>query len=149
MYYKFYGMTKEGPIIIIEDDIDDQEIISDIFKKIGVSNEIVFFGEGTAALAYLNNSANKPFLILSDVNMPKMGGFELRKQIHTNEQLSRKCIPFLFFTTGAHKKAVFDAYSMSVQGYFQKPNSVKELEKTIRVIIEYWQECIAPSEYLS
>jgi len=141
-------MTKEGPIIIIEDDTDDREIIHEIFKKIGVSNDIVFFAEGNTALAYLNNSDNKPFLILSDVNMPKMDGFELRRQIHTNEQLSRKCIPFLFFTTGAHKKAVFDAYSMSVQGYFQKPNSIKELEKTVRIIIEYWQRCIAPNEYL-
>jgi len=142
-------MTKDGPIIVIEDDIDDQDIIFDIFKKIGVSNEIVFFADGSLALEYLNNSENKPFLILSDVNMPKMGGFELRKQIHTNEQLSRKCIPFLFFTTGVHKKAVFDAYNMSVQGYFQKPDSTGELEEIIRVILAYWQRCIAPSEYLA
>ncbi len=141
-------MTKDGPIIVIEDDTDDQEIISDIFNKLGLSNEIVFFGDGNLALEYLNNFDNKPFLILSDVNMPKMGGFELRKQIHTNELLSRRCIPFLFFTTGAHKKAVFDAYSMSVQGYFQKPNSMEELENMIRVIVDYWQKCIAPSEYL-
>jgi CheY-like chemotaxis protein len=141
-------MTKDGPIIVIEDDTDDQEIISDIFNKLGLSNEIVFFGDGNLALEYLNNFDNKPFLILSDVNMPKMGGFELRKQIHTNELLSRRCIPFLFFTTGAHKKAVFDAYSMSVQGYFQKPNSMEELENMIRIIVDYWQKCIAPSEYL-
>lgn len=141
-------MTKEGPIIVIEDDSDDQEILNEIFTKIGLVNKIIFFAEGRLALEYLNNSENKPFLILSDVNMPKMDGFELRKQIHTNELLSRKCIPFLFFTTGVHKKAVFDAYNMSVQGYFQKPNSVAELEKTIRVIIAYWQRCIAPSEYL-
>jgi len=141
-------MTKDGPIIIIEDDLDDQEILIDIFKKLEIGNEIVFFAEGSLALEYLNNSENKPFLILSDVNMPKMGGFELRRQIHTNEQLSRKCIPFLFFTTGVHKKAVFDAYSMSVQGYFQKPNSTGELENMIRAIIVYWKLCIAPSEYL-
>ena len=141
-------MTKDGPIIVIEDDMDDQEIISDIFKRLEISNEIVFFADGNLALAYLNDSNNKPFLILSDVNMPKMGGFELRKQIHTNELLSRKCIPFLFFTTGVHKKAVFDAYSMSVQGYFQKPNSVQELEDMVRTIVAYWQKCIAPSEYL-
>jgi DNA-binding NarL/FixJ family response regulator len=79
--------------------------------------------------------------------MPRINGFELRNKVFTNDQLQNKCIPYLFFTTGANKKAVIDAYAMSVQGFFLKPNSVNELERTIRKIIEYWQECIAPSQY--
>ena len=43
--------------------------------------------------------------------------------------------------------AVIDAYALSVQGFFLKPNSVDDLERTIRKIVEYWQECIAPNEY--
>jgi CheY-like chemotaxis protein len=76
-----------------------------------------------------------------------MDGFELRNMIFTNEQLKTKCIPYLFFTTGANKKAVTDAYSMSVQGFFVKPQSVEGLKNTIRKIVEYWIECIAPSQY--
>jgi len=140
-------MNKTGPIIVIEDDIDDQEILVEIFTKLGYINKIVYFSDGNEALDYLNQTHILPFLILSDINMPRINGFELRNKIFTNEQLQTKCIPYLFFTTGANKEAVTDAYAMSVQGFFLKPNSMKGLEDTIRKIIEYWKECIAPSQY--
>ena len=140
-------MNKSGPIIIIEDDVDDLEIFSDIFKKLGYVNEVVFFQDGNEALDYLNKTDCNPFLILSDINMPKINGFELRNKIFTNDQLQTKCIPYLFFTTGANKKSVIDAYALSVQGFFLKPTSIQGLEATIRKIVEYWQECIAPSQY--
>ena len=140
-------MNKSGPIIIIEDDFDDQEILMEIFSKFGYVNKIVFFQDGNEALEFLNNTDIKPFLILSDVNMPKINGFELRNKVFTNDQLQSKCIPYLFFTTGANKKSVVDAYALSVQGFFIKPTTIAGLENTIRKIVEYWQECIAPSQY--
>jgi CheY-like chemotaxis protein len=140
-------MNKTGPIIVIEDDIDDQEILEEIFQKLGYSNEIIFFTDGNKALELLNKNDVHPFLILSDINMPKLNGFELRNKIFTNAQLQTKCIPYLFFTTGANKKSVIDAYALSVQGFFLKPNSIQALENTMKKIVEYWQECIAPSQY--
>jgi CheY-like chemotaxis protein len=140
-------MNKNGPIIVIEDDVDDQEILIEIFDKLGYKNKIVYFFDGNEALAYLNQTDVQPFLILSDINMPKINGFELRNKIFTNEQLQTKCIPYLFFTSGANKKTVIDAYAMSVQGFFVKPSSMEGLENSIRKIIEYWKECIAPSQY--
>jgi CheY-like chemotaxis protein len=140
-------MNKTGPIIVIEDDLDDQEIMEEIFGRLNYKNKIVYFNEGDKALEYINRTDVQPFLILSDINMPKMNGFELRNKVFTNEQLQTKCIPYLFFTTGANKKSVIDAYAMSVQGFFLKPNSVQDLERTVKKIIDYWQECIAPSQY--
>ncbi|MGZ3837559.1 MAG: response regulator [Flavisolibacter sp.] len=140
-------MNKVGPIIIIEDDPDDQEILIEIFQKLGYVNKIIYFNDGNDALAYLNKSEVQPFLILSDINMPRISGFELRNRVFTNEQLQTKCIPYLFFTTSANKKAVIEAYTMSVQGFFVKPTSMKALENTIRKIVEYWQECIAPNQF--
>jgi len=140
-------VNKNGPIIIIEDDFDDQEVLLDIFTKLSYVNEIVFFHDGSEALEYLNNTDVKPFLILSDVNMPKINGFELRNKVFTNAQLQTKCIPYLFFTTGANKKSVVDAYALSVQGFFLKSTTINGLENTIRKIVEYWQECIAPGQY--
>jgi CheY-like chemotaxis protein len=82
-----YQMNKDGPIIVIEDDIDDQEILIEIFKKLGYNNEITYFMDGNLALEYLNKTDVQPFLILSDINMPKINGFELRNKIFTNELL--------------------------------------------------------------
>ncbi len=140
-------MNKTGPIIIIEDDIDDQELLTEIFKKLNYVNKIVFYKDGNEALEFLNKTDVQPFLILSDINMPKINGFELRNKVFTNEQLQTKCIPYLFFTTSATKKSVIEAYALSVQGFFVKPNSIDRLEATIIKIVEYWQECIAPGEY--
>ncbi len=140
-------MNKTGPILVIEDDIDDQELLTEIFNKLNYPNDIVFYRDGNDALEYLNRTDVQPFLILSDINMPKINGFELRNKVFTNEQLQTKCIPYLFFTTSTTKKAVIDAYALSVQGFFLKPNSVERLERTIKRIVEYWQECIAPGEY--
>ena len=140
-------MNKSGPIIVIEDDKDDQELLIEIFKRLGYKNEVVYFLDGKKALEYLNDSTTQPFLILSDINMPTMTGFELRNKIFTNEQLQTKCIPYLFFTTAASKQAVVDAYALSVQGFFLKPDSMDGLESTIKKIVEYWKECIAPSQF--
>ncbi len=140
-------MNKNGPVVVIEDDEDDQLFLTEIFKKLDYKNKIVFFKDGNDALEYLNKTDVNPFLILSDINMPRINGFELRSKIHTNELLHVKCIPYLFFTTNANKQSVIDAYSMSVQGFFVKPNGMEELEHTIKTIMEYWKRCIAPSEY--
>jgi CheY-like chemotaxis protein len=141
-------MGKLGPIIVIEDDLDDQLLLDETFKILNYPNKVIFFSDGYEALAFIQKTDSNPFIILSDINMPKIDGFELRKKIHNNEELKIRCIPYLFFTTGAQRKAVYDAYSMSAQGFFIKPHSMKELENIIRKIVEYWQECYAPSQFI-
>jgi CheY-like chemotaxis protein len=140
-------MNKNGPVVIIEDDVDDKDMLEEIFKNLNYTNPIVFFNDGNDALNYLNKTETIPFLILSDINMPKIDGFALRSRIHTNEQLQLKCIPYLFFSTSANKESVVSAYAMSVQGFFKKPNTFEQLESTIKKIMDYWKECIAPNEY--
>jgi len=140
-------MNKSGPIIVIEDDQDDQDILSDVFKKIECPNKIFFFTDGNEALEFLNRTEIQPFMILSDINMPKINGFELRNKVFADKQLMTKCIPYLFFTTSSNKDAVLDAYALSVQGFFIKPTSINTLESMVRKIVDYWQICIAPNEY--
>ena len=140
-------MNTNGPVIIIEDDADDQDVLQEVFKKLNYPNEILFFADGQEALDFLNTTDRTPFLILSDINLPKLDGFALRNKIKMDAKLQLKCIPYLFFSTASNQKAVVDAYSLSVQGFFIKQNSMAELEKTISVIMEYWQRCIAPNNF--
>lgn len=138
-------MNKGGPIIIIEDDLDDQEMLTEIFKDLEYKNEIVFFGDGESALAFLVDTEIEPFIIFSDINMPKLNGVELREKVHNNEDLRIKSIPYLFFTTTAEQRHVVDAYSKSIQGFFVKPRKYADLKRTIKIIVEYWQECVSPN----
>jgi DNA-binding NtrC family response regulator len=138
-------MNKRGPIVIIEDDTDDQEVLSDIFKELDYKNELIFFGDSIQALEYLIETEVEPFLVLSDINMPKLNGMELREKIHNNEDLRLKSIPYLFFSTSAEQRHVIDAYSRSIQGFFVKPNNYDKIKKIIVKIVEYWQECESPN----
>jgi CheY-like chemotaxis protein len=138
-------MNKRGPIIIIEDDIEDQQMLGEIFKELNYDYKLIFFGDSVKALEYLTDTDTEPFLVLSDINMPKLNGMELREKIHNNEDLRMKSIPYLFFSTSAEQKHVIDAYSRSIQGFFVKPTSYDKLKSTIIKIVEYWQECVSPN----
>src|SRR5678809_381702 len=140
-------MDKDGPVIIIEDDLDDKEILEEVFQNLKYPNQLLFFGDGQEALDFLNSSEVIPFIILSDINMPKLDGFALSSKIKMDAKLQLKCIPYLFFSTASSQKAVVDAYSLSVQGFFIKQSSMAELEKTITVIMEYWKRCVAPKHF--
>lgn len=141
---KLSGLNKNGPVIIIEDDAEDRDFLKEVFQKLKYPNELIFFSDGQKALDFLNSSKVVPFIILSDINMPKLSGIELRTKLKTDASLTLKCIPYLFFSTALNQKAVIDAYSTSVQGFFVKQDSIEELEKTITVIMEYWKRCAAP-----
>ena len=138
-------MNKAGPIIMIEDDQEDQEMFREVFTELNHKNEIVFFNDGQEALLYLTSRTTEPFIVFSDINMPKLNGMELRQQIHENEDIRLKTIPYLFFTTSAEQEAVIDAYSKSIQGFFIKPSNFQDLKSMIETIIEYWQKCESPN----
>ena len=87
-------MNKQGPIIIVEDDPDDQEIIIGIFLKLNYPNEIIF-SMTAKSLAILEGYQVKPFLIISDINLPILNSLELREKVHNNEQLRLRCIQVL------------------------------------------------------
>lgn len=137
-------MNKNGSIVIIEDDTGDQVILSEIFEELNYANPLIFFEDSEEALKFLQITEDEPFLVLSDINMPKLNGMELREKIHNNEDLRRKSIPYLFFTTSAEQQHVIDAYSRSIQGFFVKSNSYEKTKDIIVKIVEYWQECESP-----
>ncbi|MBA2501193.1 MAG: response regulator [Chitinophagaceae bacterium] len=138
-------MNKHGPIVVIEDDIDDQDVLKEVFQELNYPNQVLFFGDGETALEHLKSTIEQPFLIISDINLPKLDGFKLRDKIHNNEQLKLKCIPYLFFTTSIDQRSVIDAYSKSIQGFFTKPVNYLELLRVMRNIIEYWKDCHSPN----
>ena len=138
-------MNKSGPIVMIEDDIDDRDIFRDVFAELAFKNEIIFFKDGESALEYLIKTNEKPFIVFSDIDMPKLSGMELRAKIHENEDLRLKSIPYLFFSTSAEQENVIDAYSKSIQGFFVKPRNYNEIKETMKTIVEYWQKCVSPN----
>lgn len=127
--------------MIVEDDKDDQEIYQEAIRALDIPNEIHFFNGGKNALEYLTTTEEQPLIILSDINMPKMSGLELKKYIQDDPYLCSKGIPFVFISTNATKVSVRHAHALSVQGYFEKPSNMEDIKKMFRVLFDYWELC--------
>ncbi|GEO10835.1 response regulator [Segetibacter aerophilus] len=136
---------KSGPILLVEDDIDDQEFIIDALQTLGVDNPVEIFDNGQKALDYLLTSDQQPFLILSDVNLPIMNGLQLKSEIQQNPYLKDKAIPFIFLSTSADAKAVYEAFELSVQGFFVKENTYDGIQRQLKQIMEYWKSSRHPN----
>ena len=132
-------MPKSGPIIIIEDDIDDQEILKEVIEELHIPNIVLFFNSCVNAMDYLLTTLEKPLLILSDINLPSMTGMELKQQINQNDFLKKKSIPFIFLSTTSDNNIISTAYEMQIQGFFVKPGTMALLKEVIKTIVDYWR----------
>lgn len=127
------------PIIIIDDDKEDLELILQAFSELNIENEIIVFNDCLKFLEYIKAPERRTFFILCDINMPTMSGLELKKMIYDDEKLRIKCLPFIFMSTGGGSSSVMKAYSYGVQGYFIKPNSLGDLKAMLQSIVTYWE----------
>ncbi|MBD0374323.1 MAG: response regulator [Flavisolibacter sp.] len=138
-------MSKNHPILIVEDDVDDQDILKEVFHSLEIPNELKFFNRCPDLLDYLRTTTDRPLIILTDVNLPVMSGIELRMEICKDEYLRRKSIPFVFLTTSNSIQAIEKAYDLNVQGYFIKEDNFNAIKSMIRQIIDYWVVCKHPN----
>jgi CheY-like chemotaxis protein len=116
--------------------------MKEIFSRINIRNEVIFFSSGEAALDYLNKESSNPFLVLSDIKLPGIDGITLRKELLDTEARYGKHVPFIYLTTGTYRKAVLDAYAVSVQGFFIKPLHLSDLQNLVYKIIDYWRHSV-------
>lgn len=135
-------MSNKASIMILDSDPDDHAILRELFRQLETKNKLLFFKDGTEALGYLRMTVETPFLIISEVNLPKMDGLEFRSQINSDEALRRKGVLFVFLTDNHDKKKVEEAYEKMVQGYFIKKHSPDELKATLQMLVLYWSECL-------
>jgi CheY-like chemotaxis protein len=141
-------VNKNGSIIIIEDDKDDQLLLEVIYKKLSYKNELVFLENGEIAIEYLCTMKKVPFLIISDINMPKLNGIELRARVKQNEEVNIRCIPYVLLSTTTSKEYMDNAYLLGIQGYFKKPSNPEDFEQMLKCVIDYWKISYSPGMYI-
>ena len=140
-------MKRNGDIIIVEDDPDDWEVLINIFKKVmkeqKYDNRVIVFEDSTMVLDYLNDSDTELFMVLSDINMPLLDGLQLRESICADPELHKRCTPYIYLSTAdINKDQIAKATQLSVEGFFKKPDSVKEYKILIEGILNYWKKNI-------
>lgn len=139
-------MAQNGPIIVIDDDHDDQEIMQEAIRDLDIPNKLIFFDRPGEAFLYLKTTRDKPLIIFSDINLPEQNGVELKRRIDHDHQLRQKSIPFVFYSTYVDRKVVDTAYNeLNIQGFFLKNGNYEEVKNTLKLIIDYWKICKHPN----
>ena len=135
-----------GSIWIIDGDEDDQIMIQEVWRELNVPNELVFLENAEAALDHLGKLDTAPFIIICELNLPKIDGFALReKMLATNSKIF-KSVPFIFWSTDVSESQIIRAYDLSVHGLFIKDTTFHELKKTFTNILNYWLKSKMPSK---
>jgi len=139
------NIRKTQPILMVEDSEDDYEAAMRAFKKASLHNPVSWCRSGEEALDFLKHeggyntsTAERPGLILLDLNMPGLDGRKTLKLIKENAHL--KGIPVIILTTSADERDIETCYQMGANTYVQKPVSFDGLIDAIKRIKEYWFE---------
>jgi len=133
--------SKPIEILLIEDNLGDNRLTIEVFKEADVPNNIQVVSNGKEAMKYLNKEnsfrdANRPNLILLDLNIPKKDGREILKELKEDPQL--KCIPTIVLTTSESEMDIKSTYEHYANAYITKPLDLNEFIEVIKSIEEYW-----------
>lgn len=129
-------------ILLVEDDAGDQKLIKKSLLDQRIGNEVFVAECGEEALEYLSHSkagddgCPKPNLVLLDLNMPGMGGKEFLRRIKADEKLDT--IPVVILTTSDSEQDIIESYKLHASGYIKKPVALKDFQKVICGLEEYW-----------
>lgn len=135
-----------GTIWIIDNDEEDQDILREVWAELGFANALEFFINAEAALARLAQLTEAPFIVLCDINLPGMNGFELRKRMLEGDSKIYSSVPFIFWSGHASEAQITQAYQLSAHGFFVKDSTMTEWKETFRLIISYWMKSKMPSK---
>ncbi|RZK66549.1 MAG: response regulator [Pedobacter sp.] len=139
-------MSKTGPILLIEDDIDDKELFEQALKDLGIPNKLIWHQSPEDGFDFLSATELPVFLIFCDINMPLLNGLDFKRSIDNDPSLRQKSIPFVFYSTSANQRDVNDAYThLAVQGFFKKKTDYSAMKDQIKLIVDYWSVCIHPN----
>ena len=126
---------------MVDDDDIEVEIITRAFRGSHITNHLDKASDGEEALSYLKEGKN-PCLILLDLNMPKMNGFEFLKA--AKQQNLLKHIPVIVLTTSTSKKDISEAFALGAAGYMIKPVNFSRFLELVKTIDRYWSASELP-----
>jgi CheY-like chemotaxis protein len=128
---------RELIILIVEDDDGHAELILDGLVESGVCNQIIRFNNGEEAWHFLSGiggkevrDKNKRYLLLLDINMPKMNGIELLIRIKSDYEI--KDIPVIMLTTTDNPREVERCYELGCNLYNTKPIDFNKFAMTLK-----------------
>ncbi|MHA1216965.1 MAG: response regulator [Candidatus Thorarchaeota archaeon] len=131
-------------ILLVEDSEDDIVLTKRALEKAKIANELVVARDGEEALLYLRGEGpykdkapdDLPAVVLLDLNMPRMSGFQFLKELRSDERL--RLLPVVVLTSSREERDVLESYSLGANSYVQKPVSFDEFAESVKTLSTYW-----------
>ena len=138
------SLIKQGKpvkILLVEDNPGDVRLTIEALKEGKVLNELSVVGDGVAALEFLRkegdrSGAPRPELILLDLNLPRMDGYELLAIIKEDPSLKR--IPVVILTTSSADEDILRTYDLHANCYIRKPVDLEQFIEVIKSVEDFW-----------
>jgi CheY-like chemotaxis protein len=133
-----------GTILLVEDDPSDTTLLCRAFERARVLNPIKHMDNGDDALLYLegrqqftDRSLNPlPILILLDLKLPGMTGFQLLQWMRTRPEISR--IPMVVLTSDNSPETINAAYDLGANSYLVKSGDPAQIQRIVGALNDYW-----------
>ena len=130
-------------VLLVEDNVIEQEAVRRAFKREHIGNPIITAVDGIEALALLRGGKGgvealpRPYLILLDLNMPRMNGLEFLTELRTDPEL-RDSIVFVLTTSRSDEDRVA-SYNLNVAGYIVKSDVGAGFVRLLGLLDHYWR----------
>lgn len=137
-------MATDRPILLVEDNPDDEALTLRAFAKNKIANQVIVARDGVEALDYLfgtgthtgRDTANKPAVVLLDLKLPRIDGLEVLRRIRADSQT--RLLPVVMLTTSKEQQDIYEAYSLGANSYIRKPVDFERFIHAIGQLATYW-----------
>jgi two-component system response regulator len=133
----------EKTILLVEDNPDDEKLTVRALRKNNISNQLVVAHDGAEALDLLfgrgkhaGNPMPLPEMILLDLNLPKVSGLEVLREIRADPRTRRLAVVIL--TSSSEERDVCSGYDLGANSYVRKPVDFAEFTEAVRNLGLYW-----------
>lgn len=136
--------TEDAFILLVEDNEDDIFLTKRTLKQQRVANRVVVVSDGVTALDFLfargeyesREGRQLPQMVLLDINLPRMSGLEVLRELRANEQTST--LPVIMFTSSKAEQDILDSYESNANSYVRKPINAQDFSDALQKIGAYW-----------
>ena len=134
----------EQVVLLVEDSSSDEELTLRALRKSGIANRVVVVRDGAEALDYLFargqyaglDPRDSPQVVFLDLNLPKVGGLEVLRQIRADERT--RLLPVVILTSSREDRDVLSGYASGANSYVVKPVDFSQFAEAIRQLGMYW-----------
>jgi two-component system response regulator len=135
-------MTRNGTILLVEDNQDDIELTLVAFENSHLPVNIVVKRDGEEALHYLFDAVDRhdpdalPEVVLLDLKLPRVNGLEVLRRLRADERTRR--LPVVILTSSSEERDVVNSYEFGANSFVRKPVDFTEFIEAARQLGLYW-----------